>query len=250
MGASGGSTQRTEPPKYQLPFLQHGVQSARTLFDQQWQNPANIVAPQNGATIDALRGMEGMARNGNPVTGSAGNLAQQTLQGGFLGANPWLDQTFNRAALATQNQLASQFARSGRNIDASQDLRSGQLNDLATQIYGGNYEAERNRQQQVLGMSPALGQAQYTDFDRLLGVGQTQEGYHQQNLDARGTALDEYMNRVSGNMGNTIKTSGGGNRAAGALGGAMAGAQLGSMFFPGIGTVIGGIGGGLLGGYG
>jgi hypothetical protein len=214
MGPSGSQTQRTEPPKYQLPYLQHGVQRARELLDA----PGNRVAPMSDATTAGLHGIHNQALN-NPITGAAGDLTTKTLQGGFLGSNPWLDQTFDRAALATQNQLASQFQRSGRNIDASQDLRSGQLNDLATQIYGGNYEAERNRQMQTLGMSPGLGQAQYSDFDRLLGVGQAREGYEQRNIDAPGNALDDYMARVSGNMGTTIKTSGGGNQAGGMLGG-------------------------------
>jgi hypothetical protein len=230
MGPSGSQTQRTEPPKYQLPYLQHGVEQARSLYDWQNQDPSRITAPQNGATIDALRGTEGIARAGNGITGAAGNLATQTLSGGFLGSNPWLDQTFNRAALGTQNQLASQFAGRGRNISASQDLRSGQLNDLATQIYGGAYDAERNRQQQVLGMSPGLAQGQYADLDRLLGVGQMQEGYQQQNLDARGNALDQYMQRVGGNMGTTIKTSGGGNQFGGILGGIL-----------GLGGLLGGL---------
>src|SRR5687767_5145058 len=169
MGSSGSQTQTTEPPKYQLPFLEHGVGEARRLYD----NPSQLVTPLSSETEAGLAGITRTAAAGNPVTGAAGDLANKTLSGGFLGSNPWLDETFNRAALQTENQLVSQFARSGRNINASQDLRSGQLNDLATQVYGGAYDAERNRQQQTLGMSPALGQAQYTDFDRMLGVGAT-----------------------------------------------------------------------------
>jgi hypothetical protein len=234
-GQSGGGTQRTEPPKYQLPYLQYGVQQARNLYD----SGQPTVAPMSQQTNTALGGMANLAGN-NQITANAGNLANQTLSGGFLGSNPYLDQTFNRAAMATQNQLASQFAGSGRNVDASQGLRSQQLNDLATGIYGGAYDAERNRQQQTLAMSPQLGQAQYGDLERLLGVGQAQEGYQQQQLDARGNALDQYLGRVSGNMGQTIKTSQTGNPAAGALGGAMLGGQFLGPW--------GALGGGILGG--
>lgn len=235
-GSSGGGTQRTEPPKYQLPFLQYGVDEAKRLY----QSNQPTVAPMSSATETALNGIQNLAGN-NGITASAGNLAQQTLNGGFLGSNPYLDQTFDRAALATQNQLASQFAGSGRNIDASQGLRSQQLNDLATQIYGGAYDSERNRQQQALALSPSLGQAQYTDLNALLGAGQAREGYQQQQLDAPGSALDQYLGRVSGNMGSTVKTGGGGVSGAGALGGAM----LGNMLFPGLGGILGG---GILGG--
>lgn len=72
-------------------------------------------------------------------------LGGQYLPGQEQG-NPYLDRTFDMAALRTQNQLASEFAGAGRNVDASQGLRSQQLGDLATQIYGGAYDAERNRQ--------------------------------------------------------------------------------------------------------
>jgi hypothetical protein len=264
--SSSGGTTRTEPPKYQLPYLQDSLQQAQGLYRQGPQ-----VAGQNGSTIDALRGIESQARAGQPITQAAGNLATSTLQGGFLGSNPYmnqlnqfaggqnphLDAQFNRAAMATQGQLASQFAGAGRNVDQSEGNRAQQLNDLATSMYGGAYENdrnralqatgmqaglygdERNRQMQTLGLSPALGQAQYGDLDRLLGVGQTQEGYQQQQLDAPGNALDQYIGRISGNMGQTTINTGSRNVAGGALGGAMMGSALGPW---------GALGGGILGG--
>jgi hypothetical protein len=248
-GSSGGgsSTTRVEPPRYQLPYLEHGLGQARSLYDT---NPQ--VAGFSGETELGLQGISGMAQRGNPITGSANNLAQQTLNGDFMGANPYLDQTFNRAALQTQNQLSSEFARSGRNVDASQGLRSQQLNDLATGIYGGAYDAERNRQQQVLGMSPQLGAASYQDYDRLLGVGAQREGLQQEQMDQPGRNLDQYLQRVGGNYGQTTIAPSTRNRAAGALGGGMMGSQLGGQIgsqWGGNGSTWGQIGGGILGGY-
>jgi hypothetical protein len=207
-----------------------------------------MVAPFSGDTENAF----GMIRSqpigpGSPNTGNANNLANQTLSGGFLGSNPYLDQTFNKAALATQNQLASEFARSGRNVGASEGLRSQQLNDLATGIYGGAYDQERNRQNQVLGMSGQLDAANYNGANALLGIGAQQENLNQQQLDARGSALDQYLQRVGGSYGQTNIASGSGNRMAGALGGGMLGSQLGSQF-GGNGGLYGGILGSL-GGY-
>jgi hypothetical protein len=79
---------------------------------------------------------------------------QNVLGGNYLpgnpNGNPYLDQTFDMAALRTQNQLSSEFARGGRNVEASQPIRSQQLGDLATQIYGGAYDAERNRQNSIV----------------------------------------------------------------------------------------------------
>lgn len=231
-GSSGGGTQRTEPPKYQLPYLQYGVQQARSIYD----NAQGPIGP-SANTNTALAGIANRAGN-NPLTGAQQDLATQTLNGGFLGANPYLDATFNQAAMATQGQLASQFAGSGRNVDQSQGNRAQELNALATNIYGGAYDAERNRMNQVLSMSPALQQAGYSDLNQLLGVGQTQENYAQDAADYRGNQLDQYMGRVSGNMGQTVKTDQSRNRLGGALGGAMAGSAFGPW-----GALLGGIGG-------
>jgi hypothetical protein len=131
-------------------------------------------------------------------------------------------------------------------------LRSKQLNDLATGIYGGAYENdrnrqlqalgmgmgaydnERNRQQQTLGMSGQLAQADYADLGQLAQVGATREGYNQELLDAPGNALDQYIGRISGNMGQTTINSQSRNRGAGAFG----------PWGAGIGGILGGIGGG------
>lgn len=242
---SNNQTTRTEPPKYQLPYLQGSLATAQQQFLA--NNGVQSVAPLSGESQRALNGIDALASSGNTVNSAGSDLAKKTLSGGFMGANPYLDDTFNRAALQTQNQLASQFAGSGRNIGASEGLRSQQLNDLATGIYGGAYDQERNRMQQTLMASPQLGQAQYGDLAQLGQVGASREGYQQELLDAPGNALDKYIGRISGNMGQTqISTGGGSNRASGALGGAMMGAQMGSMFGPwgaGIGGVLGGIGG-------
>lgn len=245
-GSSGGnSTTRMEPPKYQLPYLERGLGYAQNLYNT--QTPGNTVAPFSGDTNAAFGQIRGLAGGSSGLTGNANNLANQTLSGGFLGSNPYLDQTFNRAALQTQNQLSSEFAGHGRNVDASEGLRSQQLNDLATGIYGGAYDSERNRQQQTLGMAPQLEQSNYAGANSLLGIGSQQENLNQQQLDAPGTNLDSFLNRVSGNMGQTSIAGGSRNRTAGAIGGGMLGAQLGQ----GYGQYGGLIGGGLgaLGGY-
>lgn len=250
-GGGGNSTTRVEPPKYQLPYLQTGLAEAQNLYNSQTGAGGSTVAPFSPETEAGLKGITDQATAGNPITGAANNLAQQTLSGGFLGSNPYLDKTFDRAALQTQNQLAGQFAGSGRNVDASMGLRSQQLNDLATGIYGGAYDAERNRQNQVLGMSPQLAQGSYADMDRLLGVGAQREELQQQQIDAPGASLDQFLTRVGGNFGQNTVAPSNRNRGAGILGGAMLGSQMGSQYGGGNGwaTAGGGLLGGLLGGW-
>lgn len=244
-GGGGSSTTTMQPPSYQLPYIKQGLAGAQ----QQYQQGGTPVVPLSQETEAALSGTAARAQNGSPITQGANDLATKTLNGGFLGSNPYLDQTFNRAAMQTQNQLASQFAGSGRNIGASEDLRSQQLNDLATGIYGGAYDAERNRQQATLGMSGQLANQDYTDLGQLAQVGATREGFAQEQANQPAANLDQYLGRVSGNMGQTTIAPQNRNRGAGAIGGAMLGSQLGSQY-GNWGQLGGALAGGYLGGWG
>lgn len=239
--SSSGVT-RVEPPSYQLPYLQSGLGAAQNLFNQ--NGGAAPVVPFAPQTETALGLQEQRALNGSPVTNSAQQYVTQSLQGGFMGSNPYLDDTFNKAALATQNQLASQFGGAGRDVNASEGLRSQQLNDLATGIYGGAYESERNRMQGVLPFAQSLANQDYTDIGQLRDVGGQVEGLASEYANAPGSALDQYLARVRGSdYGSTQTTTSRQprNGAAGALGGAAAGSMFGLP-----GAIIGG----LLGGFG
>lgn len=233
-GGGGNQTTRVEPPSYQLPYLQQGLGQAANLYNQGKQ-----VVPFAPQTEAAIAGTTQRALQGSPVTSAAQDYATKSLNGGFLGSNPYLDATFNRAALQTQSQLASQFGVAGRSQAGAEGLRSQQLNDLATGIYGGDYQQERNRQQGVLGQAGALANQDYIDLAQLGGAGAQVEGLAQEYANAPGANLDEYLARVSGNQGQTSTTTMPRNRVGGAVGGALAG----SMFGP-----WGALGGGLLGG--
>jgi hypothetical protein len=239
-GSSSGQTSSVGPPKWQLPYIQQGMQGAQNIY----QNGGTPVVPFSNETEMALQRTAGRAQAGSPGVQAAQNVNQQTINGSFLGSNPYLDQTFNRAALATQNQLASQFAGSGRNVEASEGLRAQQLNDLATGIYGGAYDSERNRQQQAIGMASGLANQDYVDLGQLASVGAQREGLSREQAEQPGLALDQYLGRVTGNVGQSSYQPR--NTGAGAIGGAMLGSQFGSQMGWG---QMGQLGSGLLGGY-
>lgn len=240
-------TTTTMPPAFQMPYLQYGLGQAQ----EQYAKGAQVV-PFSQQSEQALQGVTNRATNGSPLVQSAQDYAQKSLNGGFLGSNPYLDQTFNQAALGTQNQLASEFAGSGRNVDASQGLRSQQLNGLATGIYGGAYNNERNLQQGVLGSVLPLANQDYVDLAQLRGAGTDVEGLAREYQQAPGQALDQYLGRVTGNYGSTTQSPLYRNSGASILGGALLGSQIGQ----GVGGsnpyagLIGGVAGGILGGYG
>lgn len=216
-------TTTTLPPAYQLPYLQYGLGQAKSIYDQGSQ-----VVPFSPYSEQALQGTAQRAQQGSPLVGAAQNYAQQSLQGGFLGSNPFLDQTFEQARLATQGGLASEFARSGRNVGASEGLRSQQLNDLATKIYGGAYGQERQLQQASLGSALPLANQDYVDLAQLRGVGADVEGLAREYQEAPQQSLDRYLGRVGGiPAGSTTSSPLYRNSGASALGGALLGSQVG-----------------------
>ncbi len=222
------STSTSEPPKFLQPYLSGAANQANNFFQQ---GPVLSADQQNANQL-----VRNQAMNGSPLVNSAQNYVNTSLNGGFMGANPYLESTFNRAAGAVTNQLQSNFASAGRNpngADAAGFAQEG-YNDLAAQIYGGAYDADRNRQQASLGYAQPLANQTYQDAAQLQAVGQ------QMNPTS---SLDDYIARLStlgGGYGvTTNQTPVNRNPLAGALGGAMAGSFLGPF---------GMLGGGVLGG--
>lgn len=262
-GSRGGGNQitRTEPAAYQLPYLQTGLKNAEGLFNQggPTQYTGNTVVPFAPQTEAALAGTEARATQGSPLTGGAQDYAQRTLAGDYLNAgNPYLDAAVNRAADKSYQTLTSQFARSGRNVNAAAPLQADILSDITSRMYGDAYDAERNRQQGVLPFVTPLAEADYRDLSALRGVGQEVEGlsgravddavgrfdFEQQRPQA---ALDQFLGRVTGMPpGNMQTTQMYRNRAAGAAGGALAGYQLGQGL-PWWGQGLTTLGGGIFG---
>lgn len=241
-------TVTNSPPAWLLPSLQYGLGQAQSLY----QNGGTPIVPFSPYSEQAITGTAQRAQNGSPVVGAANDYVMKSLQGGFLGSNPYLDQTFNRAALQTQNQLASQFAGSGRNIDASMGLRSQQLNDLATQIYGGAYNTDRQLQQQSVGSAIPLANQDYVDLTALRGAGQDVEGLAQEYAAQPANALNQYLGQIGAiPAGSQTSSPLYRNTGAAILGGALTGSQIGSSLSssPWAGW-LGAIGGGLLGASG
>lgn len=126
--------------------------------------PPAFLRPLMGNVADEIGGQFSQGRSpgsGDPgqglVSGSQ-NLINQTLQGDFLSpdSNPFLQQTFNRAADLTRGRLDTEFSGAGRNLGASMPARSEELQTLASNIYGGNYQFERGIQANTPGQAQAF----------------------------------------------------------------------------------------------
>lgn len=265
--SSGGSpknqtvTQTNNPPDYVQPYLQGTANEAAALYRQGPNTyfPGSTVVPFSSQTQGALDATQQRATEGSPVNRASAGYTADVLNGKYLNSNPYVDQMFSQAAQGTQTQLASQFAGSGRNADAAMPARADQLNQLATQIYGGNYATERALQNSTLSQANSIANQDYIDLQNRGQVGaayddlanrqmQDQVARYDYNQQAPGIALDQYIARLNNQAGSSVSSSTPiyTNTLGNVLGGAATGQQIGSNIgsgYGGWGAAIGGIAG-------
>ena len=96
-----------------------------------------------------------------------------TMRGDYLSpeANPWLDQTFDKGVEQIKATLSPKFGHmqafggsSGYN-----EALGRSTSDLASNIYGGNYQAERERQVKGMALAPQIAGQDYADAQALTG---------------------------------------------------------------------------------
>lgn len=269
-------TTTTAPWLEQQPYLTYGWDQARNLLNQGGRDfyPGQTYVPFSPQTEMGLGLTEDRALAGSPVNRAASGQLTDTLSGAYLNSNPYLDQTYDYAADAvTRNyrnavapgidsrainsgRFGSEFNRTMRN-DA-QDNLGRTLGGMGANIYGGNYQAERDRQMQGLQMAPGIANQDYYDYDRLLGVGQATEGKAGEQLQSDidrfnfyqnepYAATSSYLNSISGNVGSQQTSPYYQNTPwENAIGGGMAGSQL-FPKSPWLGAAGGAILGGLFG---
>lgn len=264
--------------------------------------PGQTYVDMSDPTKAGLEGQVGQAQGGTPTVGAATNYATSTLSGNsdnpwggflstggsgmantgsgaFLNNNPFLDATYGAAADRVKQDfsdvvmpgIAAQFGNSGgAGGELHKELATkagGQLTDslgsLAANIYGGNYQQERDRMeaanagltntgsglygtgvQERLGLAnlaPGLEEAGYLPWQKMQEAGQQYEQFGERVLEddinrfnygqnADLAALQDYMSMISGNYGSTStsrNSGGGGSGASTALGAA---SLIASMF--------------------
>ena len=279
-GGSGGGTNtvtRTELDPVMRPFVQYGLEESARLYQNpdtpQYYPGQTYVAPSQ-QTQAALSAAQQRATMGNPLTPAAQQQALGTIQGNYLGGNPFFEGAFKGATAgaqtayqdATQTALsnASRAGRYGSNaMGTALDRAGGTFANALTNTAGAlayqNYDTERGRQQAMIGAAPGLASADYTDINQLLQTGQAAESYQEAAMadavnrynfaqQAPYQKLQSYLSGAYGApSGMQQVTPVYRNPVGNVLGGALTGAALGGMSGnAGVGAAIGG-GLGLLG---
>lgn len=185
-----------------------------------WRLPEQTYGPSPGFRVQQgptpeVSGFYGGLMNragGAPYEASAGQYANQAVQGGFLGSNPamgflggyayggpqnpWLDQMVTQAQRRTGRNVASMFGGSGMGGSSlERGVATRELGNVAENMYGRAYETDMNRrlqaattlgsiygQERGLQQEAAFNTPQLTmaDLGRLqagLGAAQGAEGY-------------------------------------------------------------------------
>jgi hypothetical protein len=182
-GGGGGNSTTVQSIPDELKPLATAYTSKAINLSQQPYNPytGQRYADLNTTQNLGLGMIQDRALNGSYTMNNAeGNLNQ--MMGG--GTNPYLDAMVNKAqqsVLGNANQagaLSGSFGNSGIAEKAVSDM-----GNIATNMYGQQYNADQSRRMQAIGMAPTFGNAAYQDASQLLNAGQIQQDQAQQGLD-------------------------------------------------------------------
>lgn len=212
MSKGGGKTvhteQNTDPWAGQQPYL-------LDLFNR--GNAASYqhrVAPQSAYTQLAIDNRAAEGIDPNSLTGQARSQLSDTISGEYLGANPHLDATVNRALGQTRAAVNASFQGDNHGNSAHQEWLTNKLADTAFPYYMNNYESERGRQLNASVAAPGIAEAGLGQTEK---AGAMQDTYAQKQQDSTWDALLRYQALLGGNYGGQTSGTqpyGGGNGAA------------------------------------
>lgn len=186
-GGGGSSTTVSEIPEELKPLATRYTAEATKMFDTPYspytgQRYADMNALQNaGVGATAMRALNGDAA----INAGYGNVLS-TLNGNYLdpSTNPYLRQNVDTAMNQAMGQINSQFNRPGAfGSTAHQGVAANQLGNIAAQMYGQNYAAERGNQVNAWNAAPTYGNMAYQDASQLMNAGQILQDESQKGLD-------------------------------------------------------------------
>jgi hypothetical protein len=184
---------------------------------------------QRALQLQAMR-----ALGGSPALNQSQELVTGTAGGDYLGANPYLDAAYDRAASAltrnyreaTAPNIDARFSRAGRygsnqyatvQSQAQDNLARG-LEGLAANVYGQDYARERENQLRAAALAPSLAAQDYVDLAQLRATGESRQAQAERALaeeiarfnfgaNEPWQRLARYQQMVQGNYGGTSTTT-------------------------------------------
>jgi hypothetical protein len=175
------TTSTVNPPAYAAPYLAYGANEAQRLYSTGGglnYYPEETLAGFSPEQQMAMNLQTNRALSGSPLQREGQNQALNTLRGNFL--NPTTNPYFQQAVLdPITDQVQGQFSRAGRlGSGANQNALTRALSTPLMQ----NYENERARQNQMIGVAPNLAQSDYSDYANLAKVGAMRQDQAQKQI--------------------------------------------------------------------
>ena len=255
-----------EPSDFIKPYYTQAIDTAQDLFEGSTPNyfpNATYVgfAPETQTALDLAKAR---AVAGNPLLNQAQTQASDILSGKYLSptTNPYTQALYDKMAGDVTSQVESQFSRAGRfGSGANQEILARSLGELATDVYGDQYNRERELMANTMATAPSLGAMDYDDIAKLQQVGLEKESLEQAKLqDAIArydyqqtkpyTKLNQYLGAIGANVpSNQLETT---PYFRNTLGGLLQGAGMGVNLagqIPQLSAGMGALGGGLLGAF-
>lgn len=259
------TTTAAEPSEFVRPYLTEAFDQAQNLFQSEVPNfyPNQTYTDFSPETETALQLATARAIN-NPLLNSSQSEINNILQGNYLNpaSNPYSTALYNQIAGDVTSGVQSQFSKAGRlGSAANQSVLAEELGKVANQVYGDQYNRERDRMFQATQLAPQLAAADYQDIQALGGVGQTREAMEMAKIQDAMSRFDfeqqkpyyklrEYLASIGSPYAQTTNVTKPvfRNTGAGLLGGALQGMNI-AGGISGVSPMMGAIGGGLLGGF-
>lgn len=259
------TTTSSEPSEFVKPYVTEAFDQAQNLFQSSTPNfyPNQTYTDFAPETTASLNLATQRALN-NPLLASSQNEINSILQGDYLSptTNPYSQALYNQIAGDVTSGVQSQFSKAGRlGSGANQEILARELGKVGTQVYGDQYNRERENMVNATALAPQLAQADYSDIQALAGVGATKEGMEMAKIQDAMARFDfeqqkpyyklrEYLGSIGANVPTTTANTQPvfRNTAGGLLGGALTGVDIASKI-PGLSTGMGAGIGGLLGGF-
>lgn len=263
MSKGSTATTTTGPPSYLTQDYQNLADTATNLYSNYAPQyyPGNQVAPFSPLQEQGFGDIQSAASQPNSI-GQSGQGYFNALESGSLlnaATNPSLQGMAQLSDNQIENNLSSEFAGSGRNIEASAPIQASQMANVDADIYGGAYNNTLNNMTSALPQASQLTSQQYMPGQELLSAGGQIQNQAQQQIGANQNQfgyyqtlpfnqLSNYASLLSGMPGGTQTTPYYTNNGAGALGGALLGSEIGGNIgsgYGGWGALLGGLAGGL-----
>ena len=211
------STQKSEPWKNQIPFLEYGMDEAARLYQQQGPEyfPNSTVAGFSPQQEQAFQMGTDRAMQGNQTMKMAEGYQQDVLQGKYLNSDPYADDVFQNVQQRIMPGVNSQFSNSGR---YGSGLHQGEAIDRMTTAYAPiasqMYQQGLNRMDGAAAMAPTFAANDYRDIGALEAIGGQYQQLGQRELDDQvarwsynqdlpNNKLQQYANLITGNYGGT-----------------------------------------------